>query len=151
MKALDDKKTLEQNIKLKEELEKERTEWTNKIIPLVEMLKDNKKLTEAQVVQLSYRHWVQEKIANYKILIEERKGKLDVLQTSRFREYSISYDLKLNGTEKNAFVNADCSALKQQVNMIDTQIKYFEECIKTLDNFGFAVRNKIEIISQQIM
>ena len=83
--------------------------------------------------------------------MEKRQGMLETQMTSRFRDYSLNYDLKLSGAEKNAFVSADCNALKQQINMIKTQIIYFEECVKTLDNFGFAVRNKLEILSQQLV
>ena len=71
--------------------------------------------------------------------------------TNRFRDYSLNYDIKLNSAEKNSFVNADCNVLRQQVNMMKAQILYFEECVKTLDNFGFAVRNKLEILSQQLV
>ena len=62
----------------------------------------------------------------------------------------MNYDIKLNDKEKSAFVSADCTALKQQLNMIKIQINFFEECVKTLDNFGFAIKNKIEILSQQL-
>jgi hypothetical protein len=150
MKPMEDKKIFEQNVKLEEELKKEREEWKNKVIELVNMMKDNKKLSEAQVFQLSYRQQAQEKLAAYRILLEKRQGMLETQMTSRFRDYCLSYDIKLSGAEKNSFVSADCNALKQQVNMIKTQITYFEECVKTLDNFGFAVRNKLEIISQQL-
>lgn len=151
MKPMEDKKIFEQNVKLEEELKKEREEWKNKVIELVNMMKDNKKLSEAQVYQLSYRQLVQERLAIYRILIEKKQGQLENQMTARFREYSLSYDIKLSGSEKNAFVSADCQALKQQVNMIRAQITYFEECVKTLDNFGFAVRNKLEILSQQLV
>lgn len=150
MKPLDDKKTVEQNIKLEDELKKEREEWKDKVIELISMMKDNKKLSEAQVFQLSYRQQVQEKLAAYRILLDKRQGMLETQTTARFRDYCLSYDIKLSSAEKNAFVSADCIAIKQQVNMIKTQIMYFEECVKTLDNFGFAVRNKLEIISQQL-
>ena len=150
MKPMEDKKIFEQNVKLEEELKKEREEWKNKVIELVNMMKDNKKLSEAQVYQLSYRQLVQERLAIYRILIEKKQGQLENQMIARFREYSLSYDIKLSGSEKNAFVSADCQALKQQVNMIKAQITYFEECVKTLDNFGFAVRNKLEILSQQL-
>jgi len=150
MKQIDDKKTLEQNVKLEEELTKERNEWKDKVIELISSMKDNRKLSEAQVIQLSYRQQVQERLASYRILLEKRQNLLDVQLRDRFRDYTLSYDIKLNGTEKMSFSNADCVALKQQVSMIKTQITYFEECVKTLDNFGFAIRNKIEIISQQI-
>lgn len=151
MKPLDDKKTVEQNTKLEDDLKKERDNWKTKVIELIDMMKDNRKLSEAQVFQLSYRQQVQEKLADYRILLDKRQGKLETQMTSRFRDYCLSYDIKLSSSEKNSFVSADCVALKQQVNMIRTQITYFEECVKTLDNFGFAVRNKLEILSQQLV
>lgn len=151
MKPVDDKKIVEQNIKLEDELKKEREEWKDKVIELINMMKDNKKLSEAQVFQLSYRQQVQEKLAAYRILVDKRQSMLETQMTSRFRDYCLNYDIKLSSSEKNAFVSADCVALKQQVNMIKAQIMYFEECVKTLDNFGFAVRNKLEILSQQLM
>ena len=151
MKPLDDKKIVEQNSILEKELETERAEWKNKVLELIKMMGDNKKLSEAQVYQLSYRQQVQEKLATYRILIEKRQSLLEVQMTSRFRDYSLNYDIKLSSAEKSSFVSADCSALKQQINMIKTQITYFEECVKTLDNFGFAVRNKLEILSQQLV
>ena len=151
MKPLDDKKIIEQNAKLEEELAKERAEWKDKVIELINMMKDNKKLSEAQVFQLSYRQQVQEKLATYRILMEKRQGFLETQTTARFRDYTLNYDIKLSSSEKSSFVSADLNALKQQISMIKTQITYFEECVKTLDNFGFAVRNKLEILSQQLV
>lgn len=151
MKQMDNSKILEQNAKLEEELSKERAEWKDKVLELINMMSDNKKLSEAQIYQLSYRQQVQEKLANYRILLEKRQSVLETQMTNRFRDYSLNYDIKLNSAEKNAFVNADCNVLRQQVNMMKAQILYFEECVKTLDNFGFAVRNKLEILSQQLV
>ena len=71
MKPVDDKKIVEQNIKLEDELKKEREEWKDKVIELINMMKDNKKLSEAQVFQLSYRQQVQEKLAAYRILVDK--------------------------------------------------------------------------------
>ena len=115
------------------------------------MMKDNKKLSEAQVFQLSYRQQVQERLAVYRTLLEKKQENMDKQITARFREYTLNYDIKLSSSEKMAFVNTDVAALKLQVKMISVQISYFEECVKTLDNFGFAVRNKIEIVSQQLI
>ena len=151
MKQMDNSKILEQNAKLEEELSKERAEWKDKVLELINMMSDNKKLSEAQIYQLSYRQQVQEKLANYRILLEKRQSVLETQMTNRFRDYSLNYDIKLNSAEKNAFVNADCNVLRQQVNMMKAQILYFEECVKTLDNFGFAVGNKLEILSQQLV
>lgn len=151
MKPVDDKKTVEQNTKLEDEFKKERTEWNEKMFELVNMMKDNKKLSEAQVYQLSYRQQVQDKLASYRTLMEKRQGMLETQSVARFRDYTLNYDIKLSSSEKSSFVSADLNALKQQINMVRIQITYFEECVKTLDNFGFAVRNKLEILSQQLI
>ena len=46
---MDNSKILEQNAKLEEELSKERTEWKDKVLELINMMSDNKKLSEAQI------------------------------------------------------------------------------------------------------
>ena len=151
MKAIDDKKINETNVTLEERFKEERTEWNGKIINLIESIKNNTKLSEAQVIQLSYRQMIQDKLAEYRILHEKRQEMLDKQTVDRFREYKLSYDIKLSSSEAQAFVQADCKALKLQIKMIHTQIVYFEESIKTLDNIGFAIKNKIEIMSNQLI
>ena len=111
MKPMDNSKILEQNTKLEEELSKERAEWKDKVLELIKMMADNRKLSEAQIYQLSYRQQVQEKLANYRILLEKRQAMLETQMTSRFRDYCLSYDIKLSSAEKNAFVSADCNVL----------------------------------------
>lgn len=151
MKAIDDEKINQINITLEERFKEERTDWNSKIIELVESIKHTSKLSEAQVIQLSYRQMIQDKLAEYRILHEKRQEMFDKQTTDRFREYKLSYDIKLSGTETQAFVQSDCKALKLQLKMIHTQIIYFEESIKTLDNIGYAIKNKIEIVSHQLI
>lgn len=151
MKPIDDDKINKTNVTLEERFKEERTEWNDKIIILIESIKHTSKLAEAQVIQLSYRQVVQDKLAEYRILHEKRQEMLDKQSVDRFREYKLSYDIKLSSSETQAFVQSDCKALKLQIKMIHTQIIYFEECIKTLDNLGYAIKNRIEMISNQLI
>lgn len=151
MKPIDDEKINNINTTLEERFKEERADWNNKIIELVESIKHTSKLSEAQVIQLSYRQMIQDKLAEYRILHEKRQEMFDKQTTDRFREYKLSYDIKLSGSETQAFVQSDCKALKLQLKMIHTQIIYFEESIKTLDNIGYAIKNKIEIVSHQLI
>lgn len=150
MKPIDDDKINKTNVTLEERFKEERGDWNNKIITLVETIKHTSKLSEAQVIQLSYRQIIQDKLAEYRILHEKRQEMFDKQTTDRFREYKLGYDIKLSSSETQAFVQTDCKALKLQLKMIYTQIVYFEECIKTLDNIGYAIKNKIEIVSHQL-
>jgi hypothetical protein len=150
MKPIDDEKINNINTTLEERFKEERSDWNNKIIELVESIKHTSKLSEAQVIQLSYRQMIQDKLAEYRILHEKRQEMFDKQTTDRFREYKLSYDIKLSSSETQMFVQSDCKALKLQIKMIHTQIVYFEESIKTLDNIGYAIKNKIEIMSHQL-
>ena len=151
MKAIDDEKINKTNVTLEERFKEERADWNEKIINLIGTIKFTDKLAEAQVIQLSYRQMIQEKLAEYRILHEKRQEMLDKQTADRFREYKLSYDIKLSSSETQMFVQSDCKALKLQLKMIHTQIVYFEESIKTLDNLGYAIKNKIEIVSHQLM
>jgi hypothetical protein len=151
LKPIEDDKINKTNVTLEERFKEERTEWNDKIIKLIESIKDTSKLAESQVIQLSYRQIVQDKLAEYRILHEKRQEMFDKQMADRFREYKLSYDIKLSSSETQMFVQADCKALKLQIKMIHTQIVYFEESIKTLDNLGFAIKNKIEIMSNQLI
>ena len=151
MKAIDDDKINKTNVTLEERFKEERSDWNNKIITLVESIKHTSKLSAAQVIQLSYRQMIQDKLAEYRILHEKRQEMFDKQTTERFREYKLGYDIKLSSSETQAFVQTDCKALKLQLKMIHTQITYFEESIKTLDNIGYAIKNKIEIVSHQLI
>lgn len=150
MKPIEDDKINKTNVTLEERFKEERTDWNNKIISLIETIKHTSKLSESQVIQLSYRQMIQDKLAEYRILHEKRQEMLDKQTADRFREYKLSYDIKLSSSETQMFVQSDCKALKLQIKMIHTQIIYFEESIKTLDNIGYAIKNKIEIMSHQL-
>lgn len=151
MKPIEDDKINKTNEILEERFKEERGDWNDKIIQLVETIKHTSKLSEAQVIQLSYRQMIQDKLAEYRILHEKRQEMLDKQSADRFREYKLSYDIKLSSSETQMFVQSDCKALKLQIKMIHTQIIYFEESIKTLDNIGYAIKNKIEIMSHQLI
>jgi hypothetical protein len=151
LKPIEDEKINTTNITLEERFKDERADWNDKIIKLVENIKHTSKLAESQVIQLSYRQIIQDKLAEYRILHEKRQELFDKQTVDRFREYKLSYDIKLSSSETQMFVQADCKALKLQIKMIHTQIIYFEESIKTLDNIGYAIKNKIEIMSHQLI
>ena len=151
MKPIEDDKINKTNEILEERFKEERGDWNDKIIQLVETIKHTSKLSEAQVIQLSYRQMIQDKLAEYRILHEKRQEMLDKQSADRFREYKLSYDIKLSSSETQMFVQSDCKELKLQIKMIHTQIIYFEESIKTLDNIGYAIKNKIEIMSHQLI
>jgi D-mannonate dehydratase len=125
-------------------LEKQRSEWGDRIMEVIDMIRHMDKLSEAQVTMLSYRHMVIDQIARINITLRKRESAYNIQYKNKFIEY-YNYDYKLNDKQKVNMVEADLSSLNKQIGFLTTQIDFFKECIKTLDNIGWAIKNKLNI------
>lgn len=151
MKIVDETKTQEINEELCKRFENERVDWNKKMFDVIDYIKDNKKLTDAQVLQLSYRQIVMDKLTEYRILCDKRQESFDKLIQKRSNEYENQSARKLSAVDKKVSLSGDYASLNRQIKLISRQISYLEETIKTLDNLGFAIKNKIEIVSNQLI
>ena len=125
-------------------LEKQRSEWGDRIMEVIDMIRHMDKLSEAQVTMLSYRHMVIDQIARINITLKKRESAYNVQYKNKFIDY-YNYDIKLNEKQKANMVEADLAGLTKQIGFLSTQIDFFKECIKTLDNVGWAIKNKLSI------
>ena len=144
-----DTATGEANEELAKRLAKDRDDWKVKISNLVSLLKEVRNLAECQVNMLSYRQILLDKITDFKNTKQKRQAAYDRYYKIKYREYSIDYDVKLTSGEKVAFIKADLSHLRTQMEMLQSHIDYYYECIKTLDNMAFAIRNRIRLDDEQ--
>lgn len=143
--AYDDQQIASDNQQLSQRLEEDRALWADRIKGIVRDTKQMNKLADVQVSMLSFRQMLIDKTVEFKNILYRRKSSWDKYFKVKYREYSINYDVKLNSSEKASFIKADLSALKTQINMIETHIEYYGECIRTLDNMAFAIRNRIKL------
>ena len=133
------------NDELEARLAKDRNSWKSKIQDLVGLLKNMNDLAECQVLMLSYRQILLDKITDFKTTKNKRNAAYDRYFKIQYREYSVNYDVKLTSGEKTAFIKADLSNLRTQMEMLQSHIDYYQECIKTCDNLAFAIRNRISL------
>jgi len=148
--AFDDKKIKEANDELESRFLKDRTDWKNNIQNLVHKIKNVRELSDCQVDMLSYRQMLLDKIADLKNVIYKRNAAWEKYYKTQYREYTLNYDIKLTGGEKHQFIKADLGSLKNQIDILQTHVEYYLECIKTLDNMAFAIRNRIRLEEEQI-
>lgn len=151
MKTIDETKTKELNDELEKRFKIEREDWNEKMFDVINSIKDNRKLTEAQVIQLSYRQIIMDKLTEYRILCDKRQESYDKLIQKRSDEYENQSARKLSAVDKKVYLAGDYASLNRQIKLISRQIMYLEETVKTLDNLGFAIKNKIEIVSNQLI
>lgn len=136
---------------IEEKLKADREQWGTKISDLVSRLKDVSQLADVQVFMLSYRQMLLDKSSEMKGNLFKRNGDYEELYQKRFRYYTLEYDIKLTGGEKEKFVKADLMPIRRQINILESHIEFYSECIRTLDNMAFAIKNRITIHTNDTM
>ena len=134
----------EKLIKLDEYLDSQRIEWTSKIRQLSEDLKHGSNLEEVSAYTLSYRQIMVEQLASIGTKIRSQKSACDRLYKQKWIEY-YNYDYKLTDKQRERFLEADMADDKHMLELLETQKAFLEGSIKTLDNMGFAIKNRLDI------
>ena len=129
---------------LDEYLIKQREEWTQKIKGLTEELKLGNNLEDVSAYTLSYRQILVEHLATMGNRIKTQKSVVDRKYKDKWIEY-YSYDYKLTDKMREKFVDADIADDTNILELLITQKSFFEGSIKTLDNMGFAIKNRLDI------
>lgn len=129
---------------LDEYLIKQREDWTQKIKGLTEELKLGNNLEDVSAYTLSYRQILVEHLATMGNRIKTQKSVVDRKYKDKWIEY-YSYDYKLTDKMREKFVDADIADDTNILELLVTQKGFFEGSIKTLDNMGFAIKNRLDI------
>lgn len=148
--AFDDTQIKVANEELELKLTKDRGEWKDKITELIQTIKNMSAISDCQINMLSYRQILLDKVTDFKSMIYKRNATWERYYRSQYREYTLNYDVKLTSGEKHQFIKAELSSLKNQIDLLQSHVDYYYECIKTLDNLAFAIRNRIRLDDEQI-
>ena len=131
-------------IQLDEYLSTKRIEWTDKIKDLTVSLKRGEKLEEVSAYTLSYRQILVENLATMSSKIRSQKSTVDKNYKLKWIEY-FNYDYKLSDKQKEKFIEADLADDTHIYDLLVSQKSFIEGSIKTLDNMGFAIKNRLDI------
>ena len=130
---------------IEDALEKERGEYSSKISEVIRMINRIDQISEAQVLMLSYRHMLVDKIVKYRAAIYKKKSNDQNYKKMRYEYYKTQHDVRLDYREIMQFVESDSALRTRQTEILDNHINFFQQCIETLDKLGFAVKNKIQV------
>ena len=151
MKNIDDSKMLADNAKLEEGFGTERAEWNKNIGELLDNVRVNSMLSETQAYGLSYRQMLVERMTQLRIAMHKLSTMYDKSRIERTKQYMTEGDYKLTAAERSEFVGVDLSAVKSRLNLYQDQIDWIGETLQTLSSLQFAIKNKIELIKEEIM
>jgi len=131
-------------LKLDEYLGRQRLDWTDKIKDLTINLKKGINLEEVSSFSLSYRQILVEQLASMSNKMRAQKATVDQKYKQKWIEY-YQYDYKLTDKQRERFLEADLAEDRQLLDLLETQKSFIEASVKTLDNMGFAIKNRLDM------
>lgn len=129
---------------LDRKLGEQRDKWTRKITALANGIKT---LSGMEIVIgdiLQTRQLLVEQLMYIQIKSKEQKKSIDIKWKETWIKY-YQYDYKLTDKVRAQFLEAELADDKMIHSLLDNQIEFYRESVKTLDNMGFAVRNRLAI------
>ena len=130
---------------IEEVLEKERVDFSSKISDVIKMINRIDSISEAQVLMLSYRHILVDKITKYRAAIYKKKANDQNFRKMRYEYYKTQHDVRLDYREINTFIDSDMVLRIRQTELLENHISWYTQCIDTLDKLGFSIKNRIQI------
>lgn len=135
---------VKEKLDLASEFEKERLKWKDIILAMANKIKDMGKMTELQVelysnrqIVLEHSHYLQSLLAKVTKVLRKSLG-------SKTTDY-MNGDRKLKMGETSILVEASVADLKEQVDLIESQIEYMQETKKNIDNMVFGLGHRIQL------
>jgi hypothetical protein len=134
----------EKILDLDKKLSTQRTSWSNKIKELAHGLRSINQMEEVISEVLSTRQILVDNIAYISMKVKEQKATIN----TRYREAYIryyEYDYKLGEKQKDRFIETDLRDDNMILSHLENQLDFLRESVKTLDNMGFAIRNRLAL------
>jgi hypothetical protein len=128
-----------------EALEKERGDFSKRITEVISMINKIDNISEAQVLMLSARHNLVEKIAKYRSSLYKKRTSDSNYKKLRYEYYKTQHDVRYDYREINQFIESDMALRSRQTDLLENQVTFFSQCVDTLDRLGFSIKNKIQV------
>lgn len=137
----------DKNQKLEAFYTQKRESWTKCLMPLFNQLKDvPQAVYEMQAEALSYRHSLNEEIAYFLQKLTSETSQMKQAKRDRFVYYATGFSLKTNTGEKSVLVDGDLAEIDRTIELMQLHIDFLRDCVKTVDNLQYAVRNRVMLM-----
>ena len=123
----------------------EREEWTEKIRVLSVRMKNIRELADVQVELYSSRQMLLELYSKLGQVMVKLNAKYRKDKADRLKHYSESVQIKYGANEKTLLIEGDLSELKERMDMVDSQISFFNETMKTVDHMLYGLKSRISL------
>lgn len=137
------------NALLIEKIEKRKNDWLDQISGnVIEKLKSDRldQLNIAEAAALSYRERIVSEVFTIKGLLFKAGSELDEKYEKEYKKLIFSADIKLSPAERNKQLDNRLKDEKELVDLYERYIAFLGDCVKTIDSFAYAVKNRYDAI-----
>lgn len=131
--------------KISKKFQDRRAEVSKEIYENIEKLSNLKTLKEAQVNMLSLRQRLLED--NHTLLehITLLRKKYRDERAVEMENVSRNLQIRYQANEKTVVLDGRTSSTKESLEILENQVSFFNESIKTIDNIIFGIKTRLDI------
>ncbi len=136
---------IDQKIDFDKKFSEERAEWTEKIRTLSVKMRNIRELSEVQVDLYSNRQVLIEYSAKLGQVMTKLNAKHRKDRSERLKYYSENSQVKYGANEKTPLIDGDLSDLKERIDIVENQVSFINETIKTVDHLLYGIKARIAL------
>jgi len=122
-----------------------REEVSAEILQSIEKMSSFKNLKEVQVTMLSLRQRLLEDSHTLLEHLSVIRKKYKTEKSSQMENISENLQHRYQYNEKTVIIEGKTAATKEMMDLIENQINFFNESIKTVDSVLFGLKTRVEI------
>ncbi len=130
---------------ISEKFKEKRSEVSLEILQCVEKMASFKSLKEVQVTMLSLRQRLLEDSHTLLEHLSVIRKKYKSERSSQMENISENLQHRYQYNEKNAIIDGKTANTKETLDLIENQVAFFNDSIKTVDNVLFGIKTRVEI------
>lgn len=145
--------------------DEKKKEWATNLKDLSPLIRSKQPhdMTDASALALSYRTMILEEISYFLRELAQEQKTLKELKRDKFILYTtgllpngtrptgniLNHPLignsKISGSQKEMVISGDLSDYEYTADILGQTVDYLRECIKTIDQYMYSIKNRIEL------
>jgi hypothetical protein len=135
----------DQSQDFEEQFSTERSEWTERIRELSVRMRNIREIAEVQVELYSDRQKLLEYAYKLGQILTKLNAKFRSDRRTKMVYYSEEHNTRYGANEKTALIDGDLSEIKRKIDVVDNQMSFLNETVKTVDHFLYGVKSRISL------
>ena len=135
----------DQSQDFEEQFSTERSEWTERIRELSIRMRNIREIAEVQVELYSDRQKLLEYAYKLGQILTKLNAKFRSDRRTKMVYYSEEHNTRYGANEKTALIDGDLSEIKRKIDVVDNQMTFLNETVKTVDHFLFGIKSRIQL------